>query len=169
MDPVPTFYAEFADSAEWMIREKMVKCSISSYVVPWMRRWIEKRGKNIWAEWVPKCHSVSGDYTLCTLWNFTDWQEMTAVCILQFKPNPTTKKEDSKADKMPKKNFLWLSTVSVLRRSARKQRYSFFLCATYTTLFHVYIAKTWKKMKLFSGEFREFPNCLITGLQSIQL
>lgn len=149
-------------------QEKTVKCSISSSPVPWVRRWVrnvirtfEQGGSlTVTQLYVTKPHPLSG--------NFMDRKEMTAARTLQFKPNPTTK-GGFQGRQNAKENFPLSRYHLCPYRVSKETKVPIFpLCHLFCLIPHLH-CRNMKKMKLFSGEFREFPNYLITRLQRIQL
>lgn len=53
---IPPFKLECPDRAEQVWTGKTAQVQISSYPVPWKRRWVEESDKNVWTVWLPKCH-----------------------------------------------------------------------------------------------------------------
>lgn len=91
---------------------------------------------------------------------------MTAVSALQFKPNPTSKRRIPRQTKCQRK-FSSEQALSVQGQQGNESaRFSFM---PPTLPFSTSTMQKHKKVKLFPGEFREFSNYLITGLQSSQL
>lgn len=98
--PLPTFYVEFTDSAKWawsgkngQVQHLKLPYALEETNREKMTRTFEQCGfLNVTGFYVAKPHTLSS--------HFTEWQEMTTGCTLQFNPNPVERR-------IPKQRICW--------------------------------------------------------------